>query len=45
LIVSDPTFALFEPEAVTIHLDDMDVVGKPIEQRAGRPLGADTRAR
>ena len=33
--------ALFEAIAVAIHFEDMDVVGQPIEQRAGQPLGAD----
>src|SRR5437016_14518613 len=32
-------FALFEPVAVAVHFEDMDVVGQPIEQRAGQPLG------
>src|SRR6202163_3388112 len=31
--------ALFEAIAVAIHFEDMDVVGQPIEQRAGQPLG------
>ena len=33
--------ALFEAIAVAIHFEDVDVVGQPIEQRAGQPLGAD----
>src|SRR5437667_12031994 len=32
-------FALFEPVAVAVHFQDVDVVGQPIEQRAGQPLG------
>ena len=35
------TFAVFEPEAVAVHLEDMDVMGKAIEQRAGQSLGAE----
>src|SRR4051812_6239467 len=31
--------ALFEAIAVAIHFEDVDVVGQPIEQRAGQPLG------
>src|SRR6266705_2188512 len=31
--------ALFEAIAVAVHFEDMDVVGEPIEQRAGQPLG------
>ena len=27
--------------AVAVHLDDVDVVGQPVEQRAGKALGAD----
>ena len=40
-MVSDLTFALLEPEAVAVHLEDMDMVGEAIEQRAGQPLGAE----
>jgi len=28
-------FALLEPEALAIHLEDMDVVGQAVEERAG----------
>src|ERR1700693_2152487 len=35
--------ALFETIAVAVHFEDMDVVGQPIEQRAGQPLGAEPR--
>ena len=31
--------ALFEAIAVAVHFEDVDVVGQPIEQRAGQPLG------
>ena len=33
--------ALFEPVTVAVHFQDMNVVGQPVEQRAGQPLGAD----
>ena len=33
--------AVFEPEAVTVHLEDVDVMGEAIEQRASEPLGAE----
>jgi hypothetical protein len=35
LIVTDAALAVFEPEAVAVHLEDMNVMGKTIEQRAG----------
>ena len=31
--------ALFKAIAVAVHFKDVDVVGQPIEQRAGQPLG------
>src|SRR5271166_2126692 len=31
--------ALFEAIAVAVHFEDVDVVGQPIEQRAGQSLG------
>src|SRR6516164_5695176 len=31
--------ALFEAIAIAVHLEDVDVVCQPIEQRAGQPLG------
>src|SRR5271168_932942 len=34
LIVADAALAVFEPEAVAIHLEDVNVVGETIEQRA-----------
>jgi hypothetical protein len=30
--------ALFEAEAVAVHLQDVDVVGEAVEQRAGEPF-------
>ena len=30
-----------EPVAVAVHLEDVDVVGQPVEQRAGQALGAE----
>ena len=33
--------ALLEAEAVAVHLEDMDVVGEAVEQRAGEPLRAE----
>ena len=33
--------AVFEPEAVAVHLEDVNVVGKAIEQRAGQALGGE----
>ena len=38
---SRSTLALFEPVAVAVHLEDVDVVGEPVEQRAGQPLGGE----
>ena len=32
---------MLEPEAVTVHLEDMDVVREAVEQRAGEALGAE----
>jgi len=32
---------LIEPVAVAVHLQDMDVVGEPVEQRAGEPFGTE----
>ena len=36
------SLALFEPIAVAVHFQDVDVVGQPIEQSAGQPLGPET---
>ena len=33
--------ALIEPVAVAIHLQDMDVMSEPVEQRTGEPLGTE----
>ena len=33
--------ALREAIAFAIHLKDVDVVGQPVEERAGKPLGAE----
>jgi hypothetical protein len=31
--------ALFEPVAVAVHFQDVDVVGQAVEQGTGQPLG------
>ncbi len=41
MIVTDAALAVLEPEAVAIELEDVDVVGETIEQRAGEPLGGE----
>src|ERR1700759_4670614 len=33
--------ALFKAIAVAVHLEDVDVMCQPVEQRAGQPLGAE----
>jgi len=33
--------ALLKAEAVAVHLQDVDVVGKAVEQSAGQPFGAE----
>jgi hypothetical protein len=33
--------ALLEPVAVAVHLKDVYVMGKPVEQSAGEPFGAE----
>jgi hypothetical protein len=33
-MISDAALAVFEPEAVAVHLKDVDVMGEAIEQRA-----------
>jgi hypothetical protein len=38
-IVCNLPSAVFEPEAVTVHLEYMDVMSKPVEQRACQSLG------
>jgi hypothetical protein len=35
---SRSTLALFEPIAVAVHLEDVDVVGEPVEERAGQAV-------
>jgi len=41
LIVTDAALAVFEPEAVAVELEDVNVVGKAIEQRASQALGGE----
>ena len=41
LIVIDVVLAVFEPEAVAVHLEDVNVVGKAIEQCASKALGGE----
>src|SRR5712692_2222631 len=41
LIVTDAALAVFESVTVAIHLEDVDVVGETIEQRAGQALGGE----
>src|SRR5271155_1137899 len=36
-----PSLALFEPVAVAVHFEDVDVMGQAVEQRAGEPFGAE----
>jgi hypothetical protein len=33
--------AVLEAEAVAVHLDDVNMMGKPVEQCAGEPFGAE----
>ena len=40
-IVCDLTLAVLEPEAVAVELEDVNVVGKAIEQRASQALGGE----
>jgi hypothetical protein len=40
-IVGDLTLAVLKPKAIAVHLEDVDVVGKAIEQRTGQPLGTE----
>jgi hypothetical protein len=35
------SLALFEPIAVAVQFEDVDVVGQSVEQRTGQPLGPD----
>jgi hypothetical protein len=41
LIVTDAALAVFEPKAVAIHLENVNVVGKAIEQRTSEALGSE----
>ncbi len=36
-----PPPARLQAIALAIHLEDVDVVGQPVEQRAGEPFGAE----
>jgi hypothetical protein len=38
LIVTDAALAVFKPEAVAVELEDVNVVGETIEQRASEAL-------
>jgi hypothetical protein len=40
--MSDLLLALFEAIAVAAHFEDVDVMGQPVEQRAGERLGPNT---
>ena len=35
---AEPALALHEAVALTVHLPDVDVVGEPVQQRAGQPF-------
>ena len=39
MIVTDVALAVFEPEAVAVELEDVNVVSKAIEQGASQALG------
>jgi hypothetical protein len=39
--ISDVAFAVFESEAVAVQLEDANVMGKAIEQRASETLGGE----
>src|SRR5690348_6145817 len=39
LLLALASLALFEPIAVAVHFEDVDVVGQSVEQRTGQPLG------
>jgi len=41
LIIIDVALAVFEPEAVAVHLEDVNVVGKAIEQCASKTFGGE----
>jgi hypothetical protein len=40
-LVSYAALAVFEPEAVAIHLEDVNVMGESIEQCASQALGTE----
>ncbi len=33
--------AVFEPEAFAVHLQDVDMMGEPVEERAGEAFGTE----
>src|SRR6516165_947963 len=39
LVLTPALLALFEPVTVAVHFQDVNVVGQPVEQRTGQPLG------
>ena len=41
MVVTDVALAVFEPEAFAVHLEDVNVVSKAIEQRASEALGGE----
>jgi hypothetical protein len=41
LIVTDVALAVFEPEAVAVELEDVNVVSKAIEQGPSQALGGE----
>jgi hypothetical protein len=41
LIFTEVALAVFEPEAVAVELEDVNVVSKAIEQRDGESLGGE----
>ena len=41
LLFYDLTSAVLKPEAIAVHLEDVDMMGEAIEQRAGQSLGAE----
>jgi hypothetical protein len=38
---SRSTLALFEPVAIAVHLQNVDVISEPVEERSGEPLGGE----
>ena len=41
LVFDDPGFALIEPVAFAVHLEDVHVVGKAVQKSAGQALGTE----